>query len=46
MAFTYVSHWLKDQSFLKGPSEWHLSMSHWLKESKLAQRSKLFKGPF
>ena len=27
MAFTYVSHWLKDQRFLKGLSEWHLAMS-------------------
>ena len=28
MAFTYVSHWLKDQTFLKGLSEWHLPMCH------------------
>ena len=27
MAFTYMSHWLKDQSFLKGRSEWHLAMN-------------------
>ena len=27
MAFSYESNWLKDQSFLKGLSEWHLAMS-------------------
>ena len=34
MVFTYVSYWLKDQSFLKGLSEWHLPMSQIGSKSK------------
>ena len=33
MAFSYVSNWLKDQSFLKGLTELHLNYeSNWLKD--------------